>query len=137
MAWGYFFFNDYLVSWYGGYGALRQLLTAPGVDLVAVNDLADAATLAHLLKYDSVHGQWPIPVAVDGNDLLLDRHRIRVFNEAHPSRIPFGASGAQVGWNALGPSPTGPMRRRTCAKASVTCSSAPRPRTPTARSSWA
>lgn len=76
--------------------ALRQLLTAPGVDLVAVNDLADAATLAHLLKYDSVHGQWPIPVAVDGNDLLLGGHRIRVFNEAHPSRIPFGASGAQV-----------------------------------------
>ena len=76
--------------------ALRQLLSASGVRVVAVNDLASAATLAHLLKYDSVHGQWQIPVAVDGEQLLLGDHRIRVFNEAHPSRIPFGAAGARV-----------------------------------------
>ena len=76
--------------------ALRQLLTVPGLQVVAVNDLADVATLAHLLKYDSLHGQWQVPVAVDGPFLLLGDHRIRVFHEGHPSLIPFGASGAQV-----------------------------------------
>jgi glyceraldehyde 3-phosphate dehydrogenase len=75
---------------------LRQLLAVPHVQVVAVNDIADAATLAHLMKYDSVHGQAAFPAASDGDWLVLDGRRIRVFAEKDPQFIPFGATGAQV-----------------------------------------
>jgi glyceraldehyde 3-phosphate dehydrogenase len=76
--------------------ALRQLMKVPGLQVVAVNDLADAATLAHLIKYDSMHGRADFPVASDGDFLVLDGHRIPVFAGTEPQRIPFAASGAQV-----------------------------------------
>ncbi|GLH68880.1 glyceraldehyde-3-phosphate dehydrogenase [Geothrix rubra] len=76
--------------------ALRHLVKAPHVQVVAVNDLTDAATLAHLMKYDSVHGQADFPVASDGGFLVLDGRRIRVYAEKDPQLIPFGSLGAQV-----------------------------------------
>ncbi len=75
---------------------LRQLMKAPHVQVVAVNDLTDAATLAHLMKYDSVHGRAEFAVAADGNHLVLEGRRIRVYKEKDPQLIPFGALGAQV-----------------------------------------
>ena len=75
---------------------LRHLMKVPHVRVVAVNDLTDAATLAHLMKYDSVHGQADFPVASDGNYLVLDGRRIRVYAEKDPQLIPFGAQEAQV-----------------------------------------
>jgi len=75
---------------------LRHLMTVPHVQVVAVNDLADAATLAHLMKYDSVHGQADFPVASDGPFLVLNGRRIRVYTETDPRFVPFGSSGAQV-----------------------------------------
>ncbi len=76
--------------------ALRHLLTVPHLQVVAVNDLADAATLAHLMKYDSVHGRADFALASDGDHLVLDGHRIRVFSEQDPQSVPFGAQGAKV-----------------------------------------
>ena len=76
--------------------ALRHLMQVPHVQVVAVNDLTDAATLAHLMKYDSVHGPADFPVASDGNFLVLAGHRIRVFAEKDPQLIPFGSLGVQV-----------------------------------------
>jgi len=76
--------------------ALRHLMQVPQVQVVAVNDLTDAATLAHLMKYDSVHGRAPFPVASDGDFLVLDGRRIRVHAEKDPARIPFADLGAQV-----------------------------------------
>lgn len=76
--------------------ALRHLMTAPHVQVVAVNDLADTATLAYLMKHDSMHGQAPFPVASDGDHLVLDGHRIRVYGEPHPATIPFADHGAEV-----------------------------------------
>ncbi|HEX9010380.1 MAG TPA: type I glyceraldehyde-3-phosphate dehydrogenase [Holophagaceae bacterium] len=76
--------------------ALRHLVKAPHVQVVAVNDLTDAATLAHLMKHDSVHGPADFPVASDGGFLVLDGHRIRVYAEKDPQLIPFGSHGAQV-----------------------------------------
>ena len=59
-------------------------------DVVAVNDLTDAETLAYLFKYDSVHGVYPGEVSVDGTDLIIDGDRLRVFSERDPSQLPWG-----------------------------------------------
>ncbi|HJW73441.1 MAG TPA: type I glyceraldehyde-3-phosphate dehydrogenase [Geothrix sp.] len=75
---------------------LRHLMTVPHVQVVAVNDLANAATLAHLIKYDSVHGRVGFPVASDETHLVLDGRRIQVFAERDPQLIPFAAAGAQI-----------------------------------------
>jgi glyceraldehyde 3-phosphate dehydrogenase len=75
---------------------LRHLRRIPHLQVVAVNDLTDAATLAHLMKYDSVHGRADCPIAADGDFLVLDGHRIRVCAEPDPQNLPFGALGAQV-----------------------------------------
>jgi len=58
-------------------------------DVVAVNDLTDAETLAYLFKYDSVHGVYPGEVSVDGSDLIIDGDRLRVFSERDPSKLPW------------------------------------------------
>ena len=59
--------------------AIRALQNHPTLELVHVNDVAgDAATHAHLLAFDSVHGYWDVPVAVDGHDLVISHKQIRV-----------------------------------------------------------
>jgi len=75
---------------------LRQLVKVPEVRIVAVNDLTDAATLAHLLKYDTVHGQADVPVRAENDHLIVAGHRIRVFSEPAPGSVPFGALGAEL-----------------------------------------
>lgn len=75
---------------------LRHLLQIPQVQVVAVNDLADAATLAHLLQYDSIHGQPNFAVAAEGDHLVLGGQRIRVHAEPDPAKLPFGSQGAQL-----------------------------------------
>lgn len=65
-------------------------------DIVAVNDLTDAATLAHLLKYDSVHGPFPGTVSVDGNDLIVNGERFQVLSERNPDNLPWGDLGCDV-----------------------------------------
>jgi len=67
-----------------------------GFDMVAVNDLTDANTLADLLKYDSVHGRYPGTVKVDGSDLVVDGDRFKVFSERDPSNLPWGDLGVDV-----------------------------------------
>jgi len=59
-------------------------------DIVGVNDLTDAATLAHLLKYDSVHGKFPGDVSVDGDELIVNEDRFKVFSERNPADLPWG-----------------------------------------------
>lgn len=59
------------------------------IDFVGINDLTDAKTLAHLLKYDSSHGRFDGTVGVDGNDLIVNGDRIPVSAEKDPSKIPF------------------------------------------------
>lgn len=65
-------------------------------DIVGVNDLTDANTLAHLLKYDSVHGPFPGEVSVDGGDLIVSGDRFRVFSERDPAKLPWSDVGAEV-----------------------------------------
>ena len=65
-------------------------------DVVAVNDLTDAATLAHLFKFDSVHGRFPGEVSVDGDSLVINGDRFKVLSERDPSQLPWGDLGVDV-----------------------------------------
>jgi glyceraldehyde 3-phosphate dehydrogenase len=66
------------------------------IDFVGVNDLGDAATLAHLLKYDSVHGRYPGVVEVGGSGLLIDGDELRVLAERDPASLPWKELGAEI-----------------------------------------
>ena len=70
------------------YRALRR--TGRDLDLVAVNDLTDATTLAHLLKYDSVHGRLDAEVKVENASLIVDGDELRVLSERDPTKLPWG-----------------------------------------------
>jgi glyceraldehyde 3-phosphate dehydrogenase len=65
-------------------------------DVVAVNDLTDAATLAHLFKYDSVHGVFPGKVSVEGDHLVIGNDKFRVFSERDPAQLPWGDLGVDI-----------------------------------------
>jgi len=79
-----------------GRQVLRQLQRVPGLELVAVNDLAEPGTLAHLVKHDSVHGRAGFSVGHDDRALLLDGLRVPLYREPEPERVPFGQLGARV-----------------------------------------
>src|ERR687897_3105104 len=59
------------------------------LDFVAVNDITDTKTLAHLLKYDSVHGRFPGQVAAEKDALLVDGDMMRVLSEKDPAKLPW------------------------------------------------
>src|SRR6195952_190266 len=66
------------------------------VEIVAVNDLTSAATLGHLLKYDSVFGPFPGEVSVSGDSLVVDGNEVKVLSERDPSALPWGDLGVDV-----------------------------------------
>ncbi|MHB1342737.1 MAG: type I glyceraldehyde-3-phosphate dehydrogenase [Thermoleophilia bacterium] len=66
------------------------------IDLIAVNDLTDAPTLAHLLKYDSVHGVWPGDVCVEGDGISIDGEKFIVSSERDPAALRWGDLGVDV-----------------------------------------
>jgi len=67
-----------------------------GIDFVAVNDLTDAETLAHLLRYDSVHRKYPGTVEVSDGGLIVDGDEIKVLSERDPAKLPWGDLGVDV-----------------------------------------
>jgi glyceraldehyde 3-phosphate dehydrogenase len=72
------------------------LASGADVEVVGVNDLTSPATLAHLLRYDSTQGRMPVPVDVEGSDLLVGEQHIRVMAEREPEQLPWGVLGADV-----------------------------------------
>jgi len=66
------------------------------LEVVAVNDLSDPASLAHLLKYDSVNGRLKETVEVDGDTIIVDGHRIKVLAERDPKLLPWGELGVEI-----------------------------------------
>ena len=68
---------------------LRVALQQPSLQVVAINDLADAETLAHLFKYDSVHGVFAGSVEVENNHLLINGQAIQIFSEKNPENLPW------------------------------------------------
>jgi glyceraldehyde 3-phosphate dehydrogenase len=79
-----------------GRHAFKFLLQKPGVEVVAINDLTDNATLAHLLKYDSVHGKFNGTVSSDENHLIINGKAIRCLAERDPKALPWGEMGVDV-----------------------------------------
>ncbi len=75
--------------------AMRQHY-ANGIEVVAVNDVADLQTNAHLFKYDSSYGIYPGTVEARDSTLVIDGRQITVFSERDPSTIPWGRSGAEI-----------------------------------------
>src|ERR1700726_3438242 len=79
-----------------GRNVLRASLKDSNLDFVAVNDLTDPKTLAHLLKYDSVLGNLPNQVSAGPDSITVDGKTIKVFKEKDPAALPWGSVGAQV-----------------------------------------
>ncbi len=67
-----------------------------GLQCVAINDLGDAATNAHLLRYDTAHGKFPGAVRVDGDSLVVNNDRIRVVAERDPAKLPWRQLGVDL-----------------------------------------
>ncbi len=84
-----------------GFGRIGRLVLRAGIknpelNFVAVNDLTDAATLAHLFKYDSTFGQYPGTVEAVGNDLRIDGKLIKVVAEKEPAKLPWRQLGVEL-----------------------------------------
>lgn len=86
------------INGFGRIGRLtfRVLLEKSNVEVVAFNDLTDTKTLAHLLKYDSVHGRFNGTVTVDGDYLVINNNKIRVYAEKDPANLPWKELGVDV-----------------------------------------
>src|SRR5687768_9733688 len=91
-----------------GFGRIgRNILRAAkeqgtDLDFVAVNDLTDNKTLAHLLKYDSVHGKYPGTVEVVNDGLKVDGDELRVVSEKEPSKLPWKDLGIDIVFESTG-----------------------------------
>src|SRR5271169_569518 len=79
-----------------GRNILRTALLDGGLDFVAVNDLTDPKTLAHLLKYDSILGNLKNDISASADSITVDGKSIRVFAEKDPSKLDWASVGAQV-----------------------------------------
>jgi glyceraldehyde 3-phosphate dehydrogenase len=94
------------INGFGRIGRLvaRAILERPdcGLDLVSVNDLADAKANAWLFKHDSVHGKFPGDVKTDGNDIIVDGKRIHVTAEKDPAKLPHAANGVEIALECTG-----------------------------------
>jgi len=76
--------------------ALYESNRTDEINIVAINDLGDANTNAHLTQYDTAHGIFPGTVTVDGGDLLVNGDRVKVYAERDPSKLPWAELGVDV-----------------------------------------
>jgi len=94
------------INGFGRIGRLvaRAILERPdcGLELVAINDLADAKSNALLFKRDSVHGPFPGEVKADGNDIVVNGKRIHVTAERNPANLPHAANGIDIALECTG-----------------------------------
>ncbi len=79
-----------------GRNLFRAALTSPDVEIVGINDLTDNATLAHLLKYDSILGRLGLEVSHTADTLTVGGKTIKVFAERDPANLPWGSLGAEI-----------------------------------------
>ena len=79
-----------------GRNVLRASLNDPNIEFVAVNDLTDPKTLAHLLKYDSILGNLRHNISAGTDSISIDNKQFKVFAEKDPAKLPWESVGAQV-----------------------------------------
>lgn len=82
--------------------ALRRLVQLEDVQVVAINDVADVATLAHLFKYDSAHGKYQGKVHVEGDQLVIDQNIIQIYQEKDPTQLPWEKLSVDVALECTG-----------------------------------
>jgi glyceraldehyde 3-phosphate dehydrogenase len=82
--------------------AIHESGRAGEFDVVALNDLGDPETNAHLTRYDSAHGKFPGTVEVDGGDIIVNGDRVKVFAERDPAKLPWGELGVDVVFECTG-----------------------------------
>ncbi|MGI6513051.1 MAG: type I glyceraldehyde-3-phosphate dehydrogenase [Syntrophomonadaceae bacterium] len=101
------------INGFGRIGRLvaRVIQERNDIDLVAVNDIGNAKTAAHLLKYDSVHGTFNQPVEAGEGFIQVGEHRIRFFSERDPSMIAWDDEGVQIVIEATGRFTKGPQAK--------------------------
>ena len=92
------------INGFGRIGRLvaRAAIGDPGIDIVAVNDLADASALAHLFKYDSVHGGFRGEVGSSDGSLIFDGKKITVLSERDPGKLPWKDMGVKIAIESTG-----------------------------------
>ena len=76
--------------------AFRQLVNRPSFTVVGINDLTDVETLAHLLKYDSIHGLFPGEVKVSNGNLVVNGQEIQITAERNPAELPWAAGNVDL-----------------------------------------
>ena len=106
------------INGYGriGRNVLRALYEAGRtneIQIVAINDLGDANTNAHLTRYDTAHGKFPGQVSVDGDSMVVNGDRIKVLAQRDPAKLPWGELGAEIVLD--GPIPKKDWYKRTLA----------------------
>lgn len=79
-----------------GRNFFRAALTSPDIEIVGINDLTDNATLAHLLKYDSILGRLGLEVSYTADTITVGGKTIKVFAERDPAALPWASVGAEV-----------------------------------------
>ncbi len=86
------------INGFGRIGRLvfRRAMALGDIEVVAVNDLTDAPTLAHLLKYDSTHGRFDGEVSTEGSDLVVNGKHLKITAERDPSNLKWGELGADI-----------------------------------------
>ncbi len=82
--------------------AIHELGRRDEFDVVALNDLGDAETNAHLTRYDTAHGKFDATVEVDGGDIIVNGDRIKVLSERDPGKLPWGDLGVDVVFECTG-----------------------------------
>ena len=76
--------------------AFRQFMSRPQFEVVSINDLTDVDTLAHLLKYDSIHGAYPGEVSVVNGNLMVQGKEIQITAERNPLNLPWGKQSIDI-----------------------------------------
>ena len=85
-----------------GRNVFRASLNEPELEFVAINDITDAKTLAHLLRYDSIHGQLDASIVAEDNALVVDGKRIEIIQERDPGKLPWGNLGVDIALESTG-----------------------------------
>jgi glyceraldehyde 3-phosphate dehydrogenase len=75
---------------------LRSAINNPNIEIVAINDITDTVTLAHLLKYDSIHRAFNGSIKIEGHDLIVNGQTIKISNSKDPSKLPWAQNNVDI-----------------------------------------